>query len=274
MRLRDTAPVTVVIPCFRCTRTIKRAITSIEHQTQKPAEVILVDDASGDDTMRALKEIEQQYRGWIQVVSLKENLGAAGARNVAWAMATQPFIAFLDADDAWHPQKIEIQYAYMSSHTEVVLCGHSHRVLKHVDARHDWALGDWLAMPICKWQLLLSNTIITPSVMLRRSIHQRFTSGQRHMEDHMLWLEVVCNGGKINKLSAELAAIHKSPFGEGGLSGQMWLMEKADLNNYKKCLQNNYISHGQWSILSIYSLVKFLRRLVIHWCYLRWIKWL
>lgn len=264
------APVSVVIPCYRCAATIARAIASIAQQTRKPAEVLLVDDASGDGTLAVLQELAQQHTGWIKVIALNQNQGAASSRNVGWEAASQPYIAFLDADDAWHLKKIEIQYAYMSAHPEVMLCGHGHRVVRQADMLPGWELGDWKVERIHKWALLLSNKFVTPSAMLRRDVNQRFVTGQRYMEDHMLWLELVCSGGVVTKLSAELAAIYKSPFGAAGLSAQLWPMEKSDLSNYARLYGSGCINLFEWLSLGLYSLLKYLRRLLIYWLHLRW----
>ena len=266
------APVSVVIPCFRCAATIGRAIASISQQTQKPAEVILVDDASGDGTLAVLQQLVQSYPGWLKVLQSDENRGAASARNAGWAAASQPYIAFLDADDAWHPQKIEIQYAYMSAHPEVILCGHGHRLIRQTDALPDWEIGEWKEKRIRKWVLLLSNRFVTPSVMVRRDVGHRFVERQRYMEDHMLWLLLVCSGGSVIKLSAELAAIYKRPFGMMGLSAQVWSMERGDLGNYRRLYRAGCINGFQLGMLGIYSALKYLRRLLIYWGYLRWKK--
>lgn len=272
MQFKNVVPVTVLIPCFRCTRTIGRAIDSIVQQTQKPAEVILVDDASGDETLGLLRQIEQQYSGWIKVIALQENAGAASARNAGWAAATQTYIAFLDSDDAWHPQKMEIQYAYISAHPEVALCGHGYRRLTQENALPDWGVSQCAEQIIHKRVLMLSNRFVTPSIMLRRDIEQRFVEKQRYMEDHMLWLKIVCSGGRVVKLSAELAAIYKRPFGVMGLSAQFWSMERGDLENYHRLYRDNCINGFQLSMLAVYSLLKYARRLAIYWGYLRWKK--
>lgn len=262
----------MVIPCYRCTSTIDRAIASIAHQTKKPAEVILIEDASGDNTMAVLRKIEQAYPGWVRVLQSEENRGAASARNAGWAAASQPYVAFLDADDAWHPQKIEIQYAYMSASPEVVLCGHGHRVIKQADALPDWEIGEQKEKRIHKWELLLSNRFVTPSVMVRRDVEHRFVERQRYMEDHMLWLLLLCSGGSVVKLSAELAAIYKRPFGVTGLSAQIWSMERGDLGNYLRLHRAGCINGLQLGMLGLYSVLKHLRRLLIYWGHLRWKK--
>ena len=122
----ELAKVSVVIPCYRCADTIARAVTSIAEQTSRPAEVILVDDCSGDDTLATLYELQAEYpQGWVKVIESPKNAGPGTARNLGWEAATQAYIAFLDADDSWHPQKIEMQYGWMSKNPEVALTGHT-----------------------------------------------------------------------------------------------------------------------------------------------------
>ena len=272
MHCNDSTSVSVVIPCYRCAGTIARAIASVAAQTRRPAEVILVDDASGDDTRKFLQKLSQRYEsGWIKLVLLDQNVGAGSARNAGWRLATQTYVAFLDADDAWHPEKIEVQGAYMEAHPDVVLSGHGYRRLSPA------SLPDWQVMrggvtPIRKWPLILSNKFVTPSAMLRRNVPHRFVEKQRYMEDHMLWLKIICAGGRVVKLDAELAAIYKEPFGVAGLSSQVWLMERSDLGNFRRLYQKKFINPPQFALLVIFSALKYVRRLLIYWGHLRWKK--
>lgn len=264
--------VSVVIPCYRCAGTIDRAIASVAAQTRRPAEVILVDDASGDDTRKLLEKLSQRYeRGWIKLVFLDQNVGAGSARNAGWNLATQNYVAFLDSDDAWHPEKLKIQSAYMEAHPEVDLSGHGCRRLGQ-DGLLGWPVAQNGATPIHKWSLILTNKFVTPSVMLRRDVIHRFVENQRFMEDHMLWMKIVCVGGNVVKLDAELAAIYKEPFGVAGLSSQVWLMERGDLGNYRRLYRKKYINAFQFAFLVIYSVMKYARRLLIYWGHLRWKK--
>lgn len=265
-------PVSVVIPCYRCAQTIERAVASVAAQTNLPTELILVDDGSADDTRAVLHDLRSRHQpGWIKLVLLDQNVGAASARNAGWAVANQPYIAFLDADDAWHPRKIEIQYAYMSANPDVVLCGHGYRLLNQ-NVLPDWNVVQCDAQRIRKWALMLSNKFVTPSVMVRRDVGQRFVEKQRYMEDHMLWLKIICSGGRVEKLPAELAASYKEPFGVTGLSAQVWLMERGDLGNYRRLHEEKFINGYQFAVLCIYSVLKYVRRLLIYGGYLRWKK--
>lgn len=264
--MSKTAPVSVVVPCYRCAATITRAVSSVAAQTLRPAEMILVDDASGDATLQRLHALQAQHGSWIRVVTLAANVGAASARNAGWSLATQPFIAFLDADDAWHPQKLEIQYGYMQKHPEIALSGHLCRQLPPgSQGTTDWPLA-WTPEDVQRvtWsQLLLRHQFVTPSVMLKREMKPRFLEGARHMEDHRLWLEIVGTPLPTVRLQVELAAVYKPVYGASGLSADMWRMERAELANYRYFHGLGKLSLVQLFLLQGYSLVKFLRRLLI-----------
>lgn len=268
--MNPAVPVSVVVPCFRCASTIERAVQSVAAQSSLPAEVILVDDCSQDQTFDRLESLAARHApGWIKIKRLESNSGVASARNAGWAVASQPFVAFLDSDDAWHPKKLEIQYGFMKVNPEVAVCGHRHRFLKQ-NTVPDWDVSTSTFKSISRWRLLLSNRFVTPSVMLRCDINSRFVEDQRHMEDHMLWLQISFSGASVMKLDAELAAIYKAPFGSGGLSAQMALMERGELENYRRLLRLKFINHYQFVAICGYSLLKYFRRLAIYGGYFLW----
>lgn len=262
--MKQLAPVSAVIPCYRCAGTIGRAVGSIVAQTMRPAEVILVDDGSADGTLERLRTLAASHEpGWIKVLAQPRNSGAADARNAGWAIACQPYLAFLDADDAWHPRKIELQYGYMKAHPEVALCAHRHEILG-APGVPDRPVGEVAAERISKGSLLLSNNFFAPSMMmLKRDLPQRFLSGRRHVDDHLLWLQIVCAGREFVRLAPRLAFTYKRPFGESGLSAQLWPMEKAELANYWILRREGSIGTLVAVALSAFSLAKFLRRLAL-----------
>jgi glycosyltransferase involved in cell wall biosynthesis len=245
--------------------TLDRAVASVAAQTWRPAELVLVDDCSGDGTLALLRSIQFHYGDWVKVVALPVNVGAAAARNAGWQVATQVLIAFLDSDDAWHPQKIEIQCAYMQSHPEVALCGHLCRQLNPSASEAPWwSVGATNgAQIVTLTDLLLRHAFVTPSVMLKSNIATRFADGLRHMEDHRLWLEIVGAPLLTAKLMVELVAVYKPVYGATGLSADMWSMEKAELANYRYLYDARKISYGLMRLLQAYSTLKYLRRLVI-----------
>ena len=259
----NIARVSVVIPCYCCAATIERAIESVARQTARPAEVILVDDGSGDDTLAALRRLQQQHGAdWIKIIVQEKNSGPSVARNAGWAMATQPYLAFLDADDSWHPRKIELQYGWMAVHPEVALTGHA-VVISRGDEKVPEVLESLLASRVSAKRLLLSNCFSTPTVMLKRNSIFRFEPSKRYSEDYLLWLSLVLRGYSSYRFEAVLAYLHKEHFGEGGLSGQLWAMERGELDTYWHLRNEKLISALNLAVLSSYSIIKFARRVLV-----------
>ena len=259
----EIAPVSVVIPCYRCGGTIQRAIASLAQQTLLPAEVILVDDASADGTIEELHGLQGRYpEGWIKVASLPQNSGPGVARNMGIRVAAQPYIAFLDADDAWHPQKLSLQYRWMHAHPEVMLTGHP-SVRHSLQAEAEISLADCRAKVVSPFRLLISNVFSPRSIMFRRELPVLFDARKRYMEDHWWLLDVVFSGYSVIALSLPMSFTYKADFGEGGLSNRLWQMEKAELDNYMRLGRAGKMSMLLVYLLWAYSLTKYARRIVV-----------
>ena len=100
-----TADVAVIIPAFRSSDVIGAALASVAAQSLAPASVIVADDASGDDTAAAARSWADRLP--LEVITLSENRGPAGARRVAIEHSHTARIALLDADDVWLPDHLE-----------------------------------------------------------------------------------------------------------------------------------------------------------------------
>lgn len=110
--------VSVVIPTYNRSRQVMEAVQSVLDQTWKNCEVIVVDDGSDDDTEEALTF----FGGRIRYIKTK-NRGVAAARNRGVNEACGEWIAFLDSDDLWHPEKIERQLKVLREYSgEVCFC--------------------------------------------------------------------------------------------------------------------------------------------------------
>ena len=105
--------VSVVIPVFNRAQLVHRAIQSVLDQTFRDFELIIVDDGSSDDLAKSLSSIKDPR---IQFVVHDTNKGAAAARNTGVGEARGQYVAFLDSDDCWLPQKLEYQLQFMRSH--------------------------------------------------------------------------------------------------------------------------------------------------------------
>ncbi|MFP4307082.1 MAG: glycosyltransferase family 2 protein [Desulfococcaceae bacterium] len=247
------APVGVIIPCFNAAETICRAVDSVRRQTWRPAELILVDDASDDETLDLLNRLragegDPADRGWIRVLRFRVNRGPGAARNAGWDAATQPLLAFLDADDVWRPAKLMTQAAFMLENPRVALSGHrSGHFGREVGPRNPPGNARALrktrsvsgstrtpARRISAVRLLAHNLFPARSVMLRRSLPFRFAEDKRRSEDYLLWLEIALSGRRITFLDVELAGAFKRDLGAGGLTIDPARMAAAERDTYRR----------------------------------------
>ncbi len=109
--------VSVIIPTYNRAALLKEAIESVRSQTYLDWELIVVDDGSTDDTLSVVSELkDSRIRYFYQ-----KNAGVSAARNRGIEVSRSPFIAFLDSDDLWIPEKLERQVKYMEQHPETGL---------------------------------------------------------------------------------------------------------------------------------------------------------
>lgn len=254
--------VSVVVPCYRCADTIERAIQSVYHQTMKPYEVILIDDFSEDKTLDRLYDIQNKYNDLlIKVIPLPKNVGPGAARNIGWNLSKQKYIAFLDSDDSWHPNKIKFQYTWMKSNPQISLSGHACRI---VNTTYEYKKVENVTFnELSKNKLLFSNKFLTPSVMLKTSLTERFPENQKYSEDYNLWLNILFSGKASAYSDSELGFLYKASYGESGLSSQLYKMQVGELSNYKYLYSKGYINAFQYIFFTFFSLIKYLKRVII-----------
>ncbi len=108
-----TPKVSVITPLYNAEKFIERNIKSVQHQSFTDWEQLIVNDCSTDKGMDIVKKWARRDNR-IRVFENKENLGPAGARNKAIKAARGRYIAFLDSDDQWNPDKLKIQIAFMA----------------------------------------------------------------------------------------------------------------------------------------------------------------
>jgi len=274
------SPVSVIIPCYRCADTIERAVESIDRQTLPPEEVLLVEDCSDDDgkTLNYLYRLQQQYQHkfHLKIIPLEKNGGPASARNAGWDAATQPYIAFLDADDEWHPEKLDIQYGYMRRNPKIAVTGHQYIALSNnKPTLHPFSISISAAKNISPLSLLFKNCFPTSSVMLKNKIPFRFAAGKRCAEDFYLWQQVAFAGFRIARIEVPLVHYYKALYGEGGLSVQLWKMEKGELSNFVGLYRAGSVNWLLFIAATSFSITKYVKRLVVTWinratCLLPW----
>lgn len=258
-----TAPVSVVIPCFRCVATIDDAVASVVAQTLRPAEVLLVEDGSGDDTLANLHRIAAAHEaGWIKVIALADNGGPSRARNAGWQQASQPYLAFLDADDSWGPRKLELQMAALEADPAIVLI--AHRMLVRPRGTTVPGLRPPLrAQIVGRFRLLFHNPFPTPSVVLRRDLPLRFDADVRHSEDYLLWSQIVFSGYRCAKINQVLAIVNEREQGASGLSDDFAAIHRARRDLRRKLMQQGLISRSEYVFARAVGVLSKMRRHVV-----------
>jgi glycosyltransferase involved in cell wall biosynthesis len=111
-----TPTVSAIIPVYNCAKYIGKSIESVLAQTYRPHEIIVVDDGSTDGTYEALNPYLDSI-----IYVYQKNAGEPAARNTGIRRSSGGYIAFLDADDLWMPDKLELQMDYFAAHPECAL---------------------------------------------------------------------------------------------------------------------------------------------------------
>lgn len=194
--------VSVVIPTFNCDRFIQRTVDSALAQTYRDFEIIVVDDGSTDGTRSIIADFGPRVRYFFQ-----SNQGASAARNRAIESATGEFIAYLDADDLWAPDKLARQVEYLDAHPA---CGMIHTEVAVVDEQDSvlhtrFNQETQRAVPhgACLRQLLQQSHIQTLTVVERRSAFDRAGTFDLRLpvaQDYLHWIQVVLEGYEIGYL--------------------------------------------------------------------------
>lgn len=256
--MKDAISASAIIPCWRCSHVIGRAVASVAAQTRPAREVILVDDASGDQTLDTLRLIQGSYPpGWVRVIALNQHSGPGIARNAAWDAATSDYIAFLDADDVWHPRKLEIHLAWLEANPEVILSGTESLVV--TDGRIPDPQGKLQARPVSMRHLLISNPFPTRTVIVRSDIGLRFED-QMVTEDALLWGRILASGALCYVLNLPLSFAFREEFDPGGYSGDLWTTEKRVQCTLWRLYRETNLSAAAWLLSSAFEFLKYLRR--------------
>jgi glycosyltransferase involved in cell wall biosynthesis len=254
------APVSVVVPCFRCTATIDDAIASVAAQTLRPAEVLLVEDGSGDATLANLYRIAAAHEtGWIKVIALTTNGGPSRARNEGWRQAQQPYIAFLDADDTWGARKLELQMAALEADPAIALI--AHRMIVCSRGTPVPALqGSPRTQIVGRRALLVRNPFPTASVLLRRDLPFRFDDDMWRSEDYLLWSQIVFSGHRCAKIDQILAIWNEREQGAVGLSDDFVAVHRARRGMRRKLVQDSLINWPEYLFALGIGVLSSLRR--------------
>lgn len=213
--------VTVIIPTYNRARKSVRAVSSVLYQTFTDYEIVVVDDGSNDGTSDCLRALGHR----IQYLKHPQNLGVSAARNSGIKASRSPFIAFLDSDDYWLPEKLSTQMAFFRQNPGVVACQTEEIWIRkgvrvNPAKRHLKPSGDI-------FKASLRRCLVSPSaVMLKRWLLEEvglFDQDLSACEDYDLWLRISCRypihlvpkhlvvreGGEPDQLSSNLQGLDR-----------------------------------------------------------------
>ncbi|TXD49139.1 glycosyltransferase family 2 protein [Polaribacter sp. IC073] len=180
--------VSIITPNYNSEKFIAQTLQSIRAQTYKNWELIIVDDCSTDKSLDIIETYSKTDKR-IKVIRLNENSGAGIARNKAIEEATGNFIAFLDSDDLWHPEKLEKQLAFMVQ-KNYNLTYTSYNVFNEKDAEPNKIV---LCKPTLNYsQMLYSNKIGCLTAMYNKdNLGKIYMPEIRKRQDYALWLKIL-----------------------------------------------------------------------------------
>lgn len=203
--------VSVIIPAYNCEKYIEKSIDSALAQ-QVPLEVIVLNDCATDGTEAVIQKYLDNPA--VRYVRNERNLGVAKTRNRGVRLAKGKYVAFLDSDDWWEPEKLERQLE-MIEREQVVLCS-TGRALVNPDGS---LMGKVIPVneKITYRELLKHNCINCSSVLLLRKVALEFPMEHEDShEDYITWLKILKKYGKACAVNEPLLKYRLSATGKSG----------------------------------------------------------
>ena len=214
MRNTLSRSVSVVVPAHNSAATIGEAVESVLAQSFTDHELVVVDDASSDHTVKEISPLLTNHP-YSRIIELRSNLGPAGARNRGIAAAQGEWIAFLDADDAWLPERLAVQMGEAEKRPAVGMwCGGTEELegrfaartsnIEHRTSNIEVGEREIQSREIRLEDLAVRNVVATSTVLVKREVVEAvggFDEGFRGPEDYDLWLRVAarCPVRKIER---------------------------------------------------------------------------
>lgn len=208
--MTDKPLVSIITPVYNCEQYLPLTIESVQAQTYENWELILADDCTPDNSADIIAEYAKKDSR-IKYIKLKENSGAAIARNEALEAAKGRYIAYLDADDIWLPNKLERQLDFMEKNGVEFSCCDYEKI--EADGT---PLNKTVHMPkTITYNQLLSNTIIQTVGVIAdlEKVDKKLLvmPNVRRGQDSATWLQMLRNGVKFTGQNEVLAQYRRVP---------------------------------------------------------------
>ncbi|EOQ02677.1 glycosyltransferase family 2 protein [Bacillus thuringiensis] len=235
--------VTIITPSYNAEKFIKETIQSVRNQTYTNWEMLIVDDMSNDNTRNIIKEaIEKDQR--IKLISLEKNSGAAVARNIGIDNAKGKYVAFLDSDDLWLPEKLEKQIAFMQA-KDIAFSFTGYKIIKQSGESTSKVI---YAPEKIGYNELLKNTIIgCLTVMLDIEKLGRIQMPNiRTRQDTAMWLKILKYEKYAYGLNEVLSQYRNV---ENSISSRKWKMAKMNWKLYRD-IEGLSVVKSTWCFLN------------------------
>ncbi|WP_336066715.1 glycosyltransferase family 2 protein [Mesoflavibacter sp. CH_XMU1404-2] len=238
--------VSIITPMYNSEKFILKTINSVVNQTYSNWELLLIDDGSTDNTIQIVEGFKQKYTN-IKLLQNQTNLGASKSRNKGILEAKGDYIAFLDADDLWKPNKLDLQIQFMQTHN----CYVSFSSYEQIDESGKPLYKLVQALPKLTYnKYLKTNYIGNLTGMYNAKTLGKITSPDlRKRQDWLLWLAAIKKSGKPALGMQESLAYYRVR--DNSISSNKIEMLKYNYLVYKKGL-------GFSTIKSLYRMLIFL----------------
>ncbi|WP_150466455.1 glycosyltransferase family 2 protein [Francisella sp. SYW-9] len=247
--------ISTIIPLYNAKDTIVATINSVINQSYSESiEIIVVNDGSTDGCEKLVEKLisENDTNRIIKLIN-KPNGGVSSARNRGIKEASGKWIAFLDSDDVWHIQKLQIVLDILEANSIEIL-GHSYTLDNNINRRFQSKIPKEISFI----SLLIRNFAVTPSVVVKKDILEYFDESMRYTEDHELWLRLALKN-KVYFVDLPLVRLARSQLAKGGLSSNKWLMRKGEIKMFVKIAKLKKWLTPFIPLLIFFSLLKHLR---------------
>lgn len=215
--------ISVIMPAYQAQRYIESAIRSVMAQTVKDWELLVMIDGATDQTAQIAQALAAQDSR-IRVICNETNLGAAGSRNRGMDLCRGSYVAFLDSDDLWQPEKLERQLERLQQ-TGAHFCYTSYAI---IDEEGQKVREDYRVPPTRNFEEMLGENVIGCSTVLlcpEIARKYRFTTAFYH-EDYALWSQLLRDGyravGCEETLSSWRYAAGSRSFQKGSAAKNRW----------------------------------------------------
>ena len=190
MPTAHTDLVSIITPAFRAASVIGETIKSVIAQTYPNWEMLIAEDCSPDDTHEVIRQWALTEPR-VKLIAMERNGGPALARNAALELAEGRWIAFLDSDDLWLPDKLERTIAHAQKHKAALVFTGFRRISSDGNAT-----GRYVGVPVTlSYRQLLSNTAIaTSTVVLDRHVVGDVRMKKTYYDDFDCWLQILKRG--------------------------------------------------------------------------------